>query len=145
MTMAQIFLGILTAAGLILFPSASAFAKEPGVKMLSKNNYVLQRSYVTKKTANLSDLLMQVRMVPVKKENSEKVYGYRLIEIESPSLYRDLGFEQNDIVTEVNGKKITTGNNTMELYAVLDGKSKTIKVKIERAGRNQEMNYRIAN
>lgn len=114
------------------------------IKNLGANNFELRRADLLKYTSDLSSILMQARMVPARKPTGE-IYGFRFVDIQPGSIYTQMGFMPMDVITSVNGTPVTSPAQAMELYQAMKSTANSVKVGVERNGKNEQHNYNIVN
>lgn len=106
-------------------------------------NFTINRSDLNKYISNLGAVLNQARMVPnIIPGTGGKVEGFRFVSIQPGSVYEKLGFKPMDVIKAVNGEPVNSPTKAMELYNALRTESK-IELKVERNGRDENMNYTI--
>ncbi len=115
-------------------------ADPPGVKKVGDTTYQLERSMLNEKLKNLASLGQQTRVVP--NYRGGKYDGFRMIGMASASLFRDIGFENGDIVKVINGNRIDSPNKALALYDALKNKSR-LTVQIERGGMLKTLRYTV--
>lgn len=111
------------------------------VKQVAPNRFEVKRSDVVKYTSDLSNVLQQAAMIPVRGPGGE-IQGFRFVNIQPDSIYTKLGFQVGDVIKSVNGEPIDSPAKALELYNALKGSS-NIRLNMERNGRDQEMEYQI--
>ncbi|MCO4763161.1 MAG: hypothetical protein KC502_16710 [Myxococcales bacterium] len=109
-----------------------------GVRRISSTSYQLERGMINRKLKNLASLGQQVRVVP--NYHRGKYDGFRMIGMGSSSMFRDIGFQNGDIIKVINGGKIDSPNKALALYEALKNKSR-LTVQIERGGMLKTMRY----
>jgi general secretion pathway protein C len=119
----------------------TAEANKEDVKETAPNQFEVKRADVIKYTSDLSNVLQQAAMVPVRGPGGE-IQGFRFVNIQPDSIYTKLGFQVGDVIKNVNGEAIDSPAKALELYNALKG-SNDIKLNVERNGREQEMQYMI--
>ncbi len=117
-----------------------AAADPPGVKKVGETTYQLDRSMLNEKLKNLASLGQQTRVVP--NYRGGKYDGFRMIGMASASLFRDIGFENGDIVKVINGNRIDSPNKALALYDALKTKAR-LTVQIERGGMLKTLRYTV--
>jgi general secretion pathway protein C len=117
---------------------AGTGASTAGVKRISDTSFQLDRAMLDKKLANLAALGQQTRVVP--NYRGGKYDGFRMIGMASSSLFRDIGFENGDIIKVINGNRIDSPNKALALYEALKNKSR-LTVQVERGGMLKTMRY----
>jgi general secretion pathway protein C len=116
-------------------------AVENEVKQLAPNRFEISRADLNKYTSDLSSILQQAAMVPVK-ANDGSIQCFKFISIQPGSIYTQLGFQAGDCLDSVNGEKIDGPQKAMELFQQLKN-SNQIKISYERDGRKQDSDYSI--
>lgn len=112
----------------------------PGVKRLADGAYQLDRANVNDKLKDVTQLGTQVRIVP--NYRGGKYEGFRMIGMNSGSLFSDIGFTNGDVVQAVNGEKIDSPNKALALYEALKNKAR-LTVLIERDGQPKTLRFTI--
>jgi len=112
------------------------------VKKTAPNTYEITRADLNKYTSDLSSILMKARAVPARKPGTGEIYGWRLLEMESGSIYERLGLQVMDVITGVNGNPVTSAQQAMEMYQALKSSS-GIQLQIERGGKNESLKFDI--
>ncbi len=109
-----------------------------GVRKISDTSFQLDRTMLNNKLKNLASLGQQARVVP--NYRGGKYDGFRMIGMSSSSLFRDIGFQNGDIVKVINGGKIDSPNKALALYEGLKNKSR-LTVQVERGGMLKTLRY----
>jgi general secretion pathway protein C len=109
-----------------------------GVRRISDTSFQLERQMLNRKLKNLASLGQQARVVP--NYHRGKYDGFRLIGMRNNSLFRNIGFENGDIVKVINGGRIDSPNKALALYEALKNKSR-LTVQLERGGILKTMRY----
>lgn len=122
-------------------PAAPAATGKEEVRVVGQNRFEVNRSDVLKYTSDISSVLQQAAMQPVRDANGE-IKGYKFLAIQPGSIYTQLGFQVGDLLKGVNGEKIDSPAKAMELYNALKTSS-TIKIQMERDGRDQDNDYTV--
>ena len=100
-------------------------------------NYHIESTEVDSHLNNFANLLNQARMVPHFEKGKHK--GYKVKAIDKGSLYEKLGLRNNDIITEVNGEPLDSGEKVMSLFKQLRNE-REFSVKVNRKGTPQVLN-----
>lgn len=111
------------------------------INQVAPNVFEVKREDVLKYTANLSNVLQQAAMVPVRGPGGE-ITGFRFVNIQPDSIYTKLGFQVGDVIRSVNGQPIDSPAKALELYNALKGDTQ-IRMNVERNGRPQDMEYQV--
>lgn len=120
----------------------TAAAPTGDVKKTGDNEFEIKKSDLLKYTGDLSSILMQARVVPAKRGGNGDIYGYRVVEMQPGSIYTQLGLQQMDVITGVNGTPVTSPQQAMEMYTTLRN-SNHIELNVERGGRNQTLKFNV--
>lgn len=71
-----------------------------------------------------------------------EVQGYKLIEVQSGSMFQQLGLQRGDVIKKVDGKPVTSPQEAMAIYDIKK-KAKKMKIEIERNGKTEILKYEI--
>lgn len=124
-------------------PKNQAPAKKQDVRAVGQNSFEVNRSDILKYTSDLSNVLQQAAMQPRRKANGE-IDCFQFLSIQQNSIFTQLGFQKGDCLKAVGDEAIDSPNKAMEMYQKLKG-SDSIKLKVERDGRDQIFDYNIRN
>lgn len=133
----KIAFGASKAGGL----DGSANPAKSEVAQIAPNKFEIKRSDVLKYTNDMASVLQQAAMQPVRGASGE-IEGFKFLSIQPGSIYTQLGFQNGDIIRNVNGEKIDSPAKAMELYNALKN-TNSIKMGIGRDGRDQEFDYTV--
>lgn len=120
--------------------SNSRISADRGVKKVSANKYILDKEEVENLSGDVTQFMTQVRVIP--NIIGGKPSGYKLINIKRGSLIEKIGFQNGDIVKEINGKSIDRPEEAYLAYQQLKGGS-GFTIEIERGGRRESIYYEI--
>lgn len=89
---------------------------------------------------NMNNLLASVKVQPVL--GAGGIRGFRIEELRGRPgrLLERLGFQENDVVKRVNGKKIDSMDQALKLWSQLSNR-KDFRVRIERNGKTRTLEY----
>lgn len=104
------------------------------------NKYGLKRTDVRVALAHSTDLASQLKATP--NMNGSQQNGYQLTDIESGSLFEDLGIEDGDVLTEINGRPVNNPAVAAGMLATLQMRP-SIDVSVIRDGRTVDLHYDI--
>jgi type II secretory pathway component PulC len=119
-------------AGKSLFKSTNPSIKNTG------NNFKIKRSFRDSMINNMSDVLTQAKAVQI--TNPDGSLCFKMTEVVAGSLYSQLDIQENDIICNINGKKI---DNLNELMGLL-GRIKEIdqfQIGLKRNGMSENKEY----
>ncbi len=111
-----------------------------GVKKTGAYSYELDRAHVKEKIKDVTKLGGEVRPVP--NYHNGKYEGVKMLGMGDSSLFKEIGFENGDILEAVNGEKMDSANKSLALYEALKSKSR-LTVLIERDGIAKTLRYTI--
>jgi len=100
----------------------------------------LSRQVVNNAMANFSTLLSQARILP--HFTNGRADGFLVTDIAAGSLYQQLGLQNGDILTGVNGKPVTSMDQAMNMYRQLQ-RAPSVDVSVMRGGQQQSFHYDI--
>lgn len=98
-----------------------------------KQRITIQQNELDNALANANELMKQVRVSPHKE-------GFRISRIRSGSIFRKMGLRNGDVITSVDGTKVTDIQNGMRLYEQLKSGS-GISLQVKRRGRYRDIVY----
>ncbi len=120
--------------------SSKAFKANKTVKGISNdgNNFKISRKFLQGKMKDISSILTQARAIRM--TNPDGSMAFKITEIVPDSVFSNLGIQDNDIISTINGKKITDMNQVMSLF----GKINTVdnlSMDVQRDGRKVPLEY----
>ncbi len=98
----------------------------------------LSRSNLQRQTRDLPTLLSQARVVPHFENGKSK--GFMINDIVPGSLYAEIGLQNGDIISKVNGRMVSSPQQAMTMYNELQN-APTISIELIRAGVPQQVQY----
>ena len=120
--------------------STKASVETPGVRKTGEGAYKLERAHVNDKLKDVSRLGSEVRPVP--NYRNGKYDGVKMMGMNDASLFKEIGFENGDILQSVNGERMDSPNKALALYDALKNKSR-LTVLIERDGIAKTLRYTV--
>lgn len=102
------------------------------------NVYNIKKSVRDNMLSNISEVLTQARAIQIK--NPDGSYSFKMTEIVPGSIYSKLGIQDGDIVTEIDGKKITNLNEIMAKFGTIKDKDH-FSLGIKRNGSTETKEY----
>jgi type II secretion system protein C len=115
-------------------------AKAGGVRRLGANKYLVERSTINRDMQNLSQLLTEVRALPVLKNGTST--GFRLSEIQPGSQFDEIGLQDGDVLTEVSGQQLNDPTRALQMLSTLQSRS-AVTVNLLRNGAPVLLSYTI--
>jgi general secretion pathway protein C len=100
----------------------------------------MQRSQIKDALGNVNELMQKVKVQPHFKDGEPD--GIQLSNIQPGSIFRNMGLVSGDVISAVDGKKIQSVEDAMELYKSMKSAS-NFKLEVQRSGRLETMDYRI--
>ncbi len=94
--------------------------KQDGIEH-NGDHFNISQKAIDKYTKSLDEILMQAKAVQM--SNPDGSLSFKITDISPGSIYSALGLENNDIIEEINGKKIHSLNEVMNMF----GKIKNIQ------------------
>lgn len=104
------------------------------------NNFRIDPSLRTEILSNIGDVLTQARAIQI--NNPDGTLSFKMTEIVPGSIYSQLGIQNDDIVTGINGQKINTINELMTLFGRI-GDIDRFQLEIQRDGTSRSFNYEL--
>lgn len=105
-------------------------------------NIFLISGWVIFTQISFSQSMVSAKSIKSAQEQSDKVLGFKLMEIQAGSIYETLGLKKGDIIKSCNGKPANSVQDSMEMYNQLKT-SKKINLEIIRDGKVQKIHYDI--
>lgn len=104
------------------------------------NNFTIEKNFIQEKMKNISDVLTQARGIQM--TNPDGSLAFKIVEIEPGGIFSYLGIQNNDVITQINGKKITNLNEVMSLFGKISNVDK-MNLTINRNGEEVPLEYNI--
>ncbi len=125
----------------VLSPSAGKAAikdaKDSGI-INEGNKYKIKKTLRDDMLNNISEVLTQARAVKI--QNPDGSLAFKMTEIVPGSVYSKLNIQNDDIITHINGKKITNLNEIMSLFGRIKEVDQ-LSLTISRGGMPQDLDY----
>ncbi len=122
-------------------PSTKARVAPSGpIAEVAENQYVVKRDELNRQLANYNTLLTQALATP--EMQGGQMIGFKLQQIQKGSFYEKIGLQQNDVISSVNGEKITDVAKALTLLQDLKNMS-TLDLGLIRNGKDVTKNYEI--
>ena len=129
----------------ILSPSASRQYKQQikqvdGIKN-DGNNFEIKKSLLKEKiSGDMGALLSQARGIKI--NNPDGTLSFKIVDIQPGSLYFNLGIQEGDIITQINGEPIDSLNAITSLFSKISNIDK-LNLTFSRGGEPVTQNYNI--
>jgi type II secretory pathway component PulC len=104
------------------------------------NEFTIEKNFIQDKLKDINSILTQARGIQL--TNPDGSLAFKIVEIQPGSVFSYLGIENNDIITEIGGKKITDLNQVMSLFGKLTNLDK-LNLKVKRGGEEVPLNYKF--
>jgi len=111
-----------------------------GIEKVSDSEFNIQRSLVDKVLSNQGELMRAARVVP--HEQGGRVVGVKLYGIRRNSLLGEIGMQNGDMLSTVNGFDMSSPDTALEAYAKLRS-ANDLTVAVQRRGRSVNLQYHI--
>jgi len=118
----------------------SPTAQAGGVRKVAPNNYAIERSTVNSSVQNMARLFTEIRAVPVIQNGASN--GFRLTEIQSGSIFQQIGLQDGDVLTTVSGQRVNDPAKAMQMLSTLQSRS-NITLNLLRNGAPVQLTYTI--
>lgn len=113
---------------------------DEGIQQKSENDYEISRDTLNNALGDLNSLATQARIVPSFKNGQAN--GFKLFSIRPGSLYSQIGIQNGDVITRINGYDINSPDKALEIYTRLKD-AQNIEVQVERRGQVINKRYSI--
>jgi general secretion pathway protein C len=124
----------------LAFQSARSSGGAGGeVAQVAPNKFEIKRSDLNRYLSDMQNVLQQASMSP-RRNASGEIECFRFNAIQAGSIYTQLGMQTGDCISKVNGIKIESPQQAMQMYSELRTASQ-INITFERDGRDQESSY----
>jgi len=128
-------------AGRARFNPAAAGRRESGLdRAASVRNVTLDRSEMESAFNNVNDLMRSVRIRPHFTDGQPD--GLSLESVAPDSIFQEMGLQSKDVIVGVNGKKISTVDDCMEVYKSLSDASAVV-LEVNRGGQRELIHYNV--
>ncbi len=112
-----------------------------GIQKISANEFNVDRSVIDKIKDNWAELMKFARSTPVKDENG-KTIGQRLLGIRPDTVLSQLGIENGDVLTGINGFDMNDPTKMLEAYTRLTT-APDVSVSVQRGGKPVNVQYHM--
>lgn len=120
--------------------AAAKSAGGPNVQRVGDDKFRVNRSALDAKLQDRASLAKDATIIPNYK-NGKKA-GLKLMNIQSSSVYNQIGLQNGDVIRAVNGEEIKSQAHAMELFEKFR-KADVVRIDLERNGKRETFNYDI--
>jgi len=113
-------------------PSRTAGSEDDEIKSLGANHYSISRNFIDESFLNLGDLAEEVRATP--NVVGGKVNGFALSDIESGSVFEEIGLKDGDVVTQVDGRALNDPAQALAMIPMLRTRE-SVQLQVLRGGK----------
>ena len=122
-------------------PQARGAQSSPAVRDVDGTKVVKRQEVIRELSQNAAKILTEVKPVP-KKDSKGNMIGITSSNISAIPMAKDIGLQDNDVVTSVNGERIDSEAKLSQLMQKY-GNATTVRIGIERNGRPQVLTLRL--
>lgn len=115
-------------------------AKADGVHQVGPNKYAVERATINRDMQNMSQLITQVRALPVMQNGAAN--GFKLSEIQAGSLFQQMGLQDGDVLTSISGEQLTDPARALRMLSTLQTRS-DVTLMLLRNGAPVRLSYTI--
>lgn len=107
---------------------------------VSDDKMIINRQALLKKIPDLITALQQA--IPLPHIEKGKIIGLKLTHFKDKELAKSVGIKEGDVLTKINGAKIDSITNALNVYQQVKNQDK-IQVEIKRGAKSQSLTYYI--
>ena len=127
-------------AGQVLPDKGTTSVSAHGIHKIDDHHWLVEARAIQFATKNLSSLLLQARAVP--DFTGGHPDGFRMVNIQSGSLFQELGLAQGDVIRSINGLSMNDPQNFMKALSTLQSAT-NVQINLLRNGAPQTFDYQI--
>ena len=105
------------------------------------NKFKISKKYLNDKLKDIGSILTQARAIQVTQPDGSLCFNIQ--EVEAGSIYSTLGIGNNDTICEINGKKIKSINQVMDIFGKIRNLDH-LDLKIKRNGMDSILEYNLS-
>lgn len=120
-----------TAQSDITVSTAETSAPMPGKDLKIFNSTTITRAALDDLFSDLTQVMMSARAVPQKSEDGETIEGFKISDIQPDSFWIKFGFQNEDMILQLNEDIIDSADAAMNVYTTLKS-ANNFKFKIVR-------------
>lgn len=130
-------------------PDAERTASEPGKQAARPASstpradtatQTISRDLIQDNINNMAQMMSKVRVMPYMKDG--KPEGFRVSQIKEDSLFKSMGFQNGDVIRNINGQDILSAEDMMKAYNSLKDSS-SFSITILRNNQPKTLNLRV--
>lgn len=103
----------------ITVSTAETSAPLPSKNLKVFNSITITRAALDDEFSDLTKVMMSARAVPQKSEDGETIEGIRISDIQTDSFWTKFGFQNEDIILQLNEDLIDSAESAINLYTTL--------------------------
>ena len=120
-------------------PEGSLLSRQQGPQAnIPNSGMVLSRSEVNEKLRDLKTIMTQAAVRPYFEAGAQE--GFIVSDIKPDSLYQKLGLQNGDIIIDVNGKRMQTADDILQMVNIMQTGG-SIDLSLKRNGEFETINY----
>lgn len=120
--------------------SASTTVTHDPTDTFTNRHFTVTRTYLSNVLGNLNEVATQARIVPSFKNGVAN--GFKVFSIQPDSIYQQIGIQNGDVITHVNGQSINSPDKALEIYQRLQS-ARRIDVSFDRRGTSLTYTYEV--
>lgn len=103
----------------ITVSTSETSAPLPSKNLKVFNSMTITRAALDDEFSDLTKVMMSARAVPQKAEDGEAIEGFKISDIQSDSFWTKFGFQNEDIILQLNEDIIDSGESVVNIYTTL--------------------------
>jgi general secretion pathway protein C len=113
--------------------------KTGGIRLEGDKAYI-SRAKVDSTLADLNNIIQQARMVP--NMNNGQVDGFRVFAIAPGSIFQELGLQNGDVISRINGTEVNSVEKAIPMLQLLRTEP-SVSIDLVRGGSKKTLNLEI--
>lgn len=106
------------------------------------NTFTIKRKFINEKLKDINTILTQAKAIPI--TNPDGTMSFKVTEVDPGGVFASLNIQAEDTITTINGKKITSLNEVMNLFGKL-GEIEKLSINVLREGEEKTLDYTFSN
>lgn len=103
----------------ITISTAETSAPLPSSDLKVFNSLTITRAELDDEFSDLTKVMMSARAVPQKAEDGDSIEGFKISDIQTGSFWTKFGFQNEDIILQLNDDLIDSADSAMNLFTTL--------------------------